>query len=76
MPPAKSRLAQEDGGREISATRERQIAAAAHARSKKNNNGAAHASTLRNGAGLKTTALVQPEASNAVTQGAGVSSVH
>lgn len=72
MPPAK-RTAQEDSRSDASTVRERQIAAAAHARSKKQ---AAATTAVNNGSALKELALVSTESGNVVVPGqnAGVSS--
>jgi hypothetical protein len=68
MPPAKSKFATEDTRSEASTIRERQIAAAAHARKSKNG-----ASAQNNGSSLKDLALASADASNASTQSQGVS---
>jgi len=68
MPPAKSRPAQEDSRSDASNARDRQIAAAAHARKSKNG-----ASTHQNGSALKALALVSTELGTAITSGQGVS---
>lgn len=65
MPPAK-RTALEDSRSEASTIRERQIAAAAHARSKKQG---ASAATVNNGSALKELALVSTESGNVVVPG-------
>ena len=74
MPPAK-RVAQDDSRSDGSTIRERQVAAAAHARSKKNAaNGNSH--TAQNGSPLKELALVSTESGHVVApsqQGTGVS---
>ena len=70
MPPAKSKFLTEDSRSEGSTVRERQIAAAAHARKSKNG-----ASAQNNGSSLKDLALASADASNISTQGQGVSSV-
>lgn len=67
MPPAKSRLVNEDSRSEASTIRERQIAAAAHARNSKN--GAAVKRS--NGSSLKELALVSAQAGEATTTGPG-----
>lgn len=69
MPPAKSLDAKADAA----SVRERQIAAAAHARSKKNNGAAAQ----QNGSHLKELALVNTDSGQVVQpgQGTGVSRV-
>ena len=65
MPPAKSRLAAEDARSDHGSTaRERAVAAAAYARSKKNGT-AAH----QNGSSLKELALVSTETGNVVAPG-------
>lgn len=65
MPPAKSRPAAEDSRSDHGSTaRERAVAAAAHARSKKNG-AAAH----QNGSSLKALALVSTETGNVVAPG-------
>ena len=70
MPPAKSKFITEDSRSEGSTVRERQIAAAAHARKSKNG-----ASAQNNGSSLKDLALASADASNAAAQGQGVSGV-
>ena len=66
MPPAKSRLVHEDSRSEGSTVRERQIAAAAHARkSKIGASSVAH----QNGSALKELALASAESANLVAQG-------
>ncbi|KAK5107775.1 hypothetical protein LTR62_000699 [Meristemomyces frigidus] len=67
MPPAKARPIQDDVRSESSTTRERQIAAAAHARSKRNNllNGINHPT----GSSLKELALVSTESGNVIAPG-------
>ena len=70
MPAAKARVAQEDSRSEASTIRERQIAAAAHARRSKNG-----AAVHHNGSGLKELALASAQSGNiAAGQGPGVSS--
>ncbi|KAK4544141.1 hypothetical protein LTR36_004639 [Oleoguttula mirabilis] len=64
MPPAKSRPAPEDSRSEGSTTREKAIAAAAHARRAKNG-----ASAPQNGSSLKALALVSTESGNVVVPG-------
>ena len=67
MPPAKSRLAHEDSRSDGSTVRERQIAAAAHARKAKNG-----ASAHTNASSLKELAMVNADSGNVVGQGQGV----
>jgi len=68
MPPTKSKRAtQEDSRSEASTARERQVAAAAHARKSKNGPSAAN----QNGSSLKELALVSTEAGNVVAPGQG-----
>jgi len=65
MPPAKARTMHDDARAEASTTRERQVAAAAHARSK------ANGTSAQNGSILKELALMSTEAGNVVTPGQG-----
>lgn len=64
MPPAKSKPVAEDSRSDASTARERQIAAAAHARKSKNGT-----MPLTNGSALKSSALVNNEVGNAVMPG-------
>ena len=66
MPPAKSRVVQEDARSDVSTIRERQIAAAAHARRSKNG-----ASIIRNATTLKELALVSTQAGDAAPPAPG-----
>lgn len=65
MPPAKSRPAQEDSRSDASTTRERAVAAAAHARRAKNGTSAPQ----QNGVGRKDSAPVSKESRTAVASG-------
>lgn len=65
MPPAK-RTAHEDARSDASTMRERQIAAAAHARSKKQG---ATTAAVNNGSALKELALVSTESGSVVVPG-------
>lgn len=71
MPPAK-KVVPEDSRSDASTVRERQIAAAAHARKSKQNAAAAAAATRDNGSALKELAAISAEAGNAA-QAPGVS---
>lgn len=68
MPPAKSRLVHEDSRSEASSIRERQIAAAAHARNSKN---VAALAKRGNGSSWKELAVVSAQAGEAAAPGAG-----
>lgn len=68
MPPAKSRLVHDDSRSDASTVRERQIAAAAHARKSKT---AAAAAAQRNGTSLKEPTLTLAQSGEAAVSGPG-----
>lgn len=73
MPPAKNRPAADDSRSDGSTVRERQIAAAAHARKSKAHGAAAAAAKETGNHALKELALVSAAAEGAAGQAPGVS---